>query len=345
MLVLLAAFALVPLLLPWLVAPHRSARLLRRGAAADSRVRRTRSCRRPPCSSGDTPFESFDWIPPARHRALDAAWTPSAWVMTLIVTGVGALVMLYCRWYFRGKTEGLGQFSAVLLAFAGAMYGLVLTDDLVVLVMFWEVTSILSYLLIGYYHRRGREPSRRAAGAAGHHPRRSRDADRRRAAGRRHRHVEHLAASSPIAPTGPVVDAALVLLLVGALSKSAIFPFHFWLPGAMAAPTPVSAYLHAAAMVKAGIYLIARFAPGLRRSPRPGGRSSSRSASSRCCSAAFQALRETDLKRILAFGTVSQLGLLTVVLGYGTQRRRARRARPAAQPRAVQVRACSWSSA
>jgi len=120
------------------------------------------------------------------------------------------------------------------------------------------------------------------------------------------------------APTGPVVDAALVLILVGALSKSAIFPFHFWLPGAMAAPTPVSAYLHAAAMVKAGIYLIALFAPVFAGSPlwRPivvglgaftmllGG---------------LQALRESDLKRILAFGTVSQLGLLTVVLGYGTQ--------------------------
>ena len=183
-----------------------------------------------------------------------------SWVMALIVTGVGALVMLYCRWYFRGKTEGVGQFSAVLLAFAGAMYGLVLTDDLVVLVMFWEITSVLSYLLIGYYNRRA--ASRRAALQA--------------------LLVTTLgglvmligvvllvvdAGTSSIstilaeAPTGPVVDAALVLILVGALSKSAIFPFHFWLPGAMAAPTPVSAYLHAAAMVKAGIYLIARLAP------------------------------------------------------------------------------------
>ena len=119
-------------------------------------------------------------------------------------------------------------------------------------------------------------------------------------------------------PTGPVIDAALVMVLVGALSKSAIFPFHFWLPGAMTAPTPVSAYLHAAAMVKAGIYLIARFAPAYADAApwRPivislgvftmllGG---------------IQALRESDLKRVLAFGTVSQLGLLTVVLGYGTR--------------------------
>src|SRR5690606_15011956 len=113
------------------------------------------------------------------------------------------------------------------------------------------------------------------------------------------------------------INAAIVLLLIGALSKSALFPFHFWLPGAMAAPTPVSAYLHAAAMVKAGIYLIARLAPvfALSEPWRPllitagvitmllGG---------------LQALRETDLKRILAFGTVSQLGFLSIVLGYGT---------------------------
>src|SRR5690606_22020268 len=121
-----------------------------------------------------------------------------------------------------------------------------------------------------------------------------------------------------IAPTGAIVDAAVVMLLVGAISKSALFPFHFWLPGAMAAPTPVSAYLHAAAMVKAGIYLLARLAPVFADAApwRPivislgvltmllGG---------------IQALRETDLKRILAFGTVSQLGLLAVVLGYGTR--------------------------
>ncbi len=270
----------------------------------------------PSVHGGAIPQETFEWIPALGIR-LSLRMDALGWLMALIVTGVGALVMLYCRWYFRDKNEGLGQFSAVLLAFAGAMYGLVLTDDLVVLVMFWEVTSVLSYLLIGYYHRRG--ASRRAAlqallvtslgglvmligvvllvVQAG---------------------TSSLSAILAAAPSGPVVDAALVLILVGALSKSAIFPFHFWLPGAMAAPTPVSAYLHAAAMVKAGIYLIARFAPVYAIAPpwRPivislgvftmllGG---------------IQALRETDLKRILAYGTVSQLGLLTVVLGYGTR--------------------------
>jgi multicomponent Na+:H+ antiporter subunit A len=315
MLILLGAFAVMPLLLPWLVGRIGAraffvAALLPIAAFAQAAFQTSAVL------AGRTPFESYDWIPALGIR-LSMRMDTLSWVMALIVTGVGALVMLYCRWYFRGSTEGVGQFSAVLLAFAGAMYGLVLTDDLVVLVMFWEVTSVLSYLLIGYYHRRG--ASRRAAlqallvtslgglvmligvvllvVEAG---------------------TSSLSTILAEAPTGPVVDAALVLLLVGALSKSAIFPFHFWLPGAMAAPTPVSAYLHAAAMVKAGIYLIARFAPVYAGAPtwRPivislgvftmllGG---------------WQALRETDLKRILAFGTVSQLGLLTVVLGFGTQ--------------------------
>ncbi len=315
MLLVLGAFAIVPLVLPWLVS-RIGARAFYVAALLPIVAFVQAALATPAVLAGDDPFESYDWIP-ALGIELSMRMNTLSWLMTLIVTGVGALVMLYCRWYFRGKSEGLGQFSAVLLAFAGAMYGLVLTDDLVVLVMFWEITSVLSYLLIGYYNRRA--ASRRAALQA--------------------LLVTTLgglvmligvvlmvvdAGTSSIssilaeAPTGPVVDAALVLLLVGALSKSAIFPFHFWLPGAMAAPTPVSAYLHAAAMVKAGIYLIALLAPVFAAAPtwRPivvtlgvftmllGG---------------YQALRETDLKRILAFGTVSQLGLLAVVLGYGTR--------------------------
>ncbi|MFB7891904.1 Na+/H+ antiporter subunit A [Microbacterium sp. NPDC056044] len=315
MLLVLGAFAVVPILLPWLVA-RIGARAFYVAAILPIAGFVYAAVLTPQVLSGDIPFETYAWIPPLGID-LSMRMDTLSWLMTLVVTGVGALVMIYCRWYFDGKKENLGQFAAVLLAFAGAMYGLVLTDDLVVLVMFWEVTSVLSYLLIGYYNKRA--ASRRAALQA--------------------LLVTTLgglvmligvvllvvdAGTSSIstilveAPSGPIVDAALVMILVGALSKSAIFPFHFWLPGAMAAPTPVSAYLHAAAMVKAGIYLIARFAPVFAIAPpwRPivialgvftmllGG---------------FQALRETDLKRVLAFGTVSQLGLLTVVLGYGTR--------------------------
>ncbi|WP_341995339.1 Na+/H+ antiporter subunit A [Microbacterium sp. LWH7-1.2] len=315
MLLVLGAFAVVPILLPWLVA-RIGARAFYVAAVLPIVGFVFASVLTPQVLASDIPFETYAWIPPLGID-LSMRMDTLSWLMTLVVTGVGALVMIYCRWYFRGKSDNLGQFAAVLLAFAGAMYGLVLTDDLVVLVMFWEVTSVLSYLLIGYYNKRA--ASRRAALQA--------------------LLVTTLgglvmligvvllvvdAGTSSIstilaaAPSGPIVDAALVMILVGALSKSAIFPFHFWLPGAMAAPTPVSAYLHAAAMVKAGIYLIARFAPVFAIAPtwRPivvalgvftmllGG---------------LQALRETDLKRVLAFGTVSQLGLLTVVLGYGTR--------------------------
>ncbi|SIT85443.1 Na+/H+ antiporter subunit A [Microbacterium sp. RU33B] len=315
MLALLAAFAILPLVLPWLVG-RIGVRAFYVAAVLPVVAFVQAALQGGVVMDGGAPFESYDWIP-ALGIQLSMRMDTLAWVMTLIVTGVGALVMIYCRWYFRGKTEGVGQFSAVLLAFAGAMYGLVLADDIVVLVMFWEITSVLSYLLIGYYNARA--ASRRAAlqallvttlgglvmligvvlmvVEAG---------------------TSSLSTILAEVPTGPMVDTALVLILVGALSKSAIFPFHFWLPGAMAAPTPVSAYLHAAAMVKAGIYLIARLAPFFADSPvwRPivislgvftmllGG---------------YQALREYDLKRILAFGTVSQLGFLTVVIGYGTR--------------------------
>ncbi|HCS60785.1 MAG TPA: Na+/H+ antiporter subunit A [Microbacterium sp.] len=316
MLLLLAVFLLGSLVLPvlvrWLGAQAFAIAALIPAAAFVHAIVMT-----PQVLSGEpTPFESVPWVPQLDLN-LSMHMDVLGWVLTLIVTGVGALVLLYCRWYFYEDSADLGQFAGVLLGFAGAMYGLVLTDDLVMLVMFWEVTSILSYLLIGHYRRRA--ASRRAA-------------------------LQALLVTTlgglvmfvgvvllsvyagtasiteilELAPSGPLVDAAIVMLLIGALSKSAIFPFHFWLPAAMAAPTPVSAYLHAAAMVKAGIYLIARFAPvfALSDTWRPivislgvftmllGG---------------VQALRETDLKRILAFGTVSQLGFFTVVVGYGTQ--------------------------
>lgn len=320
MLLLLCLFALVPLVLPWLVGLI-GARAFYVAALVPVAAFGHAVAQAPAVLSGRILTETFSWIP-TLGIDISMRLDTLGWVMALIVTGVGALVMIYCRWYFDGKRDGVGLFSAVLLAFAGAMYGLVLTDDAIVLVMLWEVTSVLSYLLIGFYHRRG--ASRRAAlqallvttlgglvmfvgvvivvvqaGTTS---------------------IAEILARWPATVAGqPVLlNAAVVLILVGALSKSAIFPFHFWLPGAMAAPTPVSAYLHAAAMVKAGIYLIARLAPALALAEpwRPivislgvftmllGG---------------LQALRENDLKRILAFGTVSQLGLLTVVIGYGTR--------------------------
>ena len=314
MLLVLVAFTLGSLVLPVLVRAWGQRAFFFAAAVSFGAFVYTAALS-PRVLAGEIPFESFTWIGPLDIE-LSMRMDTLSWVLALIVTGVGALVLLYCRWYFDGKKD-LGQFAAVLLAFAGAMYGLVLTDDVVVLVMFWEVTSVLSYLLIGHYNRRA--PSRRAALQA--------------------LLVTTLgglvmligvvlivvqAGTSSLSeiladpPVSPVATTAIVLLLVGALSKSAIFPFHFWLPGAMAAPTPVSAYLHAAAMVKAGIYLVAVLAPVFAENPawHPiviglGGFT--------MLLGGWQALRETDLKRLLAYGTVSQLGFLMVVLGYGTQ--------------------------
>lgn len=315
MLALLVAFAIVPMAVPWLVhaiGPRAFyvAALLSAAAFAQAAVQSGAVL------SGVVRYETYDWIPSLGIR-ISLRMDTLGWLMALIVTGVGTLVLLYCRWYFGKRTEGVGQFAAVLLAFAGAMYGLVLIDDIVALVMLWEATSVLSYLLIGFYHRRG--ASRRAAmqallvttigGLA-------------LLVGAVLLVVEtgttSLSAIIAHPPAGPMANVAIVLVLLGALSKSAIFPFHFWLPGAMAAPTPVSAYLHAAAMVKAGIYLIARFAPAFALAG-PWRPILITLGVFTMLMAGIQALRERDLKRILAYGTVSQLGFLAIVLGYGSR--------------------------
>ena len=210
--------------------------------------------------AGDPVVEFVPWIPQlgiALSFRLDAL----ALLLALIVTGVGALVLLYCVHYFADDEPALGRFAALLLAFAGVMLGLVTADDVFLLFIFWEATSVLSYLLIGHYT--GRKESRGAAlqaltvttfgGLA-------------MLVGIVVLVVAGGTTSLSELVANPVAGAAgewgIALVLVGAISKSALVPFHFWLPAAMAAPTPVSAYLHAAAMVKAGVYLVARLAPG-----------------------------------------------------------------------------------
>lgn len=266
--------------------------------------------------AGGEVTEYVSWIPQL-SLALSFRVDTLAWLLSLVVAGVGALVMLYCARYFRADEPNLGRFAATLLAFAGAMYGLVIADDVFLLFVFWEATSVFSYLLIGHYSEK--KASRGAALQAllvttlgglvmlvglvllavetG---------------------TSSVAGIVDAAPTGPLAITAIMLVLIGALSKSAIVPFHFWLPAAMAAPTPVSAYLHAAAMVKAGIYLIARMAPGF--ADLPGWREVLVGLGVlTMLVGAWTALRQTDLKLVLAHGTVSQLGFLTVIAGYGTR--------------------------
>ena len=244
--------------------------------------------------------------------------------MSLIVLGVGALVLVYCARYFRTHEPRNAVFGAQLLAFAGAMFGLVTTDDVMVLYTFWEITSVLSFLLIGYSGHRifARRSAIQAlivttfgglamlvglimlAVHAGSW------------------RISGILAAAPGLLDGRIprglLEAAVALVLVGALSKSAQVPFHFWLPAAMAAPTPVSAYLHAAAMVKAGVFLVARLAPAFAELTSwqvlvigvglwtllLGG---------------WRALRQTDIKLVIAYGTVSQLGFLMVANGMGTR--------------------------
>ncbi|YCH07242.1 Na+/H+ antiporter subunit A [Arthrobacter sp. alpha11c] len=273
-----------------------------------------------PVYSGGGIEEVFPWIP---NLKLEFAFRMDAlaWVMSLLILGVGSLVLVYCARYFTNKDAGLGGFGAQLLAFAGAMFGLVTSDDLLMMFIFWELTTVLSYLLIGY--ARTRLAARRSAlqalmvTTAGGLAMLVGLIILGQAAGTyRISTILDQAGTLVNGTTSGMVGAAVVLVLVGAVTKSALVPFHFWLPGAMAAPTPVSAYLHAAAMVKAGIYIVARLAPGFAESqfwlPMVLGL-----GLATMLVGGYRALRQTDIKLILAYGTVSQLGFLTMVVGLG----------------------------
>ena len=261
---------------------------------------------------------SYAWMPSANLN-LEFRLDPLAGLFSLIILGVGALVLLYCWGYFDSNPRRLAKFGGELTMFATVMYGLVISDNFLLMYVFWELTSILSYLLVSYYGERA--SSRRAAIQAlmittmgglamlvginllGFN------------AG-----IWKLSQIPQFADiqNTPAISVAIVLIMLGALTKSAQAPWHFWLPGAMAAPTPVSAYLHSAAMVKAGIYLVARLAPDMAAvstwhlvvistglfTMLLGG---------------WMALKQRDLKLILAYGTVSQLGFITAVIGVGSR--------------------------
>ncbi|MDF9715897.1 Na+/H+ antiporter subunit A [Nocardioides sp. ChNu-99] len=257
-----------------------------------------------------------DWVP-ALHLELAFAVGTLQWVMLLVVAGIGTLVLTYCAWYFEDGAPGLPIFTTSFVAFVGAMLGLVMADDLLVLFVFWELTTIFSFLLIGF------EPTKRSSRLAAMEALvvttlgglvmfvgmllLGREAGTFR--------ISEILADPP---AGTAVTVAVLLLLVGAVSKSAIFPFHFWLPGAMSAPTPVSAYLHAASMVKAGIYLVALLAPAF--ADVPGWHLSLLTLGTvTMLVGGWRALRQVDVKLLLAYGTVSQLGFLVVVLSIGSR--------------------------
>jgi multicomponent Na+:H+ antiporter subunit A len=209
---------------------------------------------------GRAPTQRVAWV-----RGLDL-WIDLrldgfAATMALIVAVVGVLVFAYAASYFRTDAPDLGRLAGLLVLFAGAMVGLVLADQLLVLYAFWEITSITSYLLIGNTFT---DPRARAAAlhallvtVTGGLAMLGGFVVLGQAAGT----YRLSALGAGPAPTGTAVTVALVLVLIGAFTKSAQYPFHAWLPGAMVAPTPVSAYLHSATMVTAGVYLVARLTP------------------------------------------------------------------------------------
>jgi len=259
-----------------------------------------------------------DWVPELSMN-ITLRFDALAAIMSVLVLGIGALVLFYCADYFHhhdGHTEKrLPSFAAELVAFSGAMFGLVVSDNMLLLYLFWELTTVLSFLLVGHYAERA--TSRRAATqallvtTAGGLAMLVGIVILGTASG-----TYLLSELVAAPPTGLAVSIGVALVLIGALSKSAIVPLHFWLPGAMAAPTPVSAYLHAAAMVQAGVYLVARMTPGFADSPawRP---MVVTLGLLTMLLAGWRAVREYDLKLILAFGTVSQLGLITLMVGAG----------------------------
>ncbi|MEN5149905.1 monovalent cation/H+ antiporter subunit A [Pseudomonas orientalis] len=268
----------------------------------------------PQIAHGGVIREEFMWLPSLGLNfvlRLDGF----AWLFSMLVLGIGTLVALYAR-YYMSPDDPVPRFFAFFLAFMGAMLGLVISGNLIQIVFFWELTSLFSFLLIGYWHhradaRRGAYMALMVTGAGGlcllagvmllGHIVGSYDLDQVLVAG------DQIRAHS-------LYPVMLALVLIGALSKSAQFPFHFWLPHAMAAPTPVSAYLHSATMVKAGVFLLARLWPSLSGSEEwfwiVGG-----AGALTLLLGAYCAMFQNDLKGLLAYSTISHLGLITLLLG------------------------------
>ncbi len=267
--------------------------------------------------AGEVPRADWTWM---SSIGLSLAFMADGlgYLFAFLILGIGLLVVLYARYYLSEK-DPMGRFYAYLLLFMGAMLGVVLADNLIVLLVFWELTSLTSFLLIGYWKHlpEGRQGARMALVVTG-------GGGLAMLAG--FILLGNIAGTyqlSEILQMGEVIQAhdlyapMLVLVLIGAFTKSAQFPFHFWLPHAMAAPTPVSAYLHSATMVKAGVFLLARLFPALSGTELWFFLVTGAGAAT-LLFAAYVALTKHDLKGLLAYSTVSHLGMITVLFGIGT---------------------------
>ncbi|MCO4847286.1 MAG: monovalent cation/H+ antiporter subunit A [Yoonia sp.] len=271
----------------------------------------------PAVMAGDLVTARLDWIPLLGLNVtlmLDGL----GFFFAMLILGIGLLIIAYARFYL-SRDDNMGEFFTYLLLFQGAMVGIVLSDNVLILLIFWELTSLSSFLLIGYWKHlpEGRQGARMALTVTG---------------------LGGLAMIGGMLLLGQIVGSydlsvilqnrdliqaspmylpALILILLGCFTKSAQFPFHFWLPHAMSAPTPVSAYLHSATMVKAGIFLMARMWPVLSGTPEWFMIVTTAGLITMVLGATI-ALFKHDLKSLLAFSTVSHLGLITMLLGTGT---------------------------
>jgi len=275
--------------------------------------------RAPAVAGGATFTGGIDWIPSLGVR-LSFFVDGLSLVFALLITGIGSLIVLYSGGYLKGH-EQQGRFLSFIFLFMGSMLGLVMADNLFGLLVLWEMTSITSFLLIGFDHTR--TASRRAAlqaivvTGAGGLSLIAAVVVIVSATGASE--MSGLLASGEALRQSPLYGAAFVLVLGAAFTKSAQFPLHFWLPNAMEAPTPVSAYLHSATMVKAGVYLLMRLNPVMGGTPAwetvlP------LFGAVTLFVGALLALRKTDLKQMLAYTTVASLGLLVMLTGFGSDR-------------------------
>jgi len=271
----------------------------------------------PTAFAGSTVLQRVGWLPSA---GVDLVFRLDGLglLFALLILGIGLLVILYARYYLSPR-DSMGRFYASLLLFMGAMLGVVLSENLIQLLVFWELTSLASFLLISYWQHRAdaRQGARMALAVTG-------------AGGLAllagflllgemvgSYELSALLAAGDVIRAHPFYVPMLALVLLGAFTKSAQFPFHFWLPHAMAAPTPVSAYLHSATMVKAGVFLLARLFPALSGTPEWFWLVTGAGLATLLVGA-FTALFKHDLKGLLAYSTISHLGLITALFGIGT---------------------------
>ena len=268
-------------------------------------------------SNGHAILEQWQWLP---QIGIDFSFRLDALslIFSLLITGIGTLIYIYAYYYLNPKNS-LSKLYSLLMLFMAAMLGISLSNNLIILLVFWELTSISSFLLVGYWSnyeaaQRGARMALTITGLGGlamlggfiligH------------IAGTYQ--IDQLSTMTTTIQNSGLFVPALLLILLGAFTKSAQFPFHFWLPNAMAAPTPVSAYLHSATMVKAGIFLVARLLPIFVGSALFHNIVTTIGLFT-LCMAAFFAIFKEDLKGLLAYSTISHLGLIMCLLGIGS---------------------------